>query len=289
MTGLLPVVVTTTEVQRFLEPLLAQLGVRHPPLDCLQLFTIGLARWVPIFALTPFLGGRLVPAPVKMALSVLLAAWVLPQLSSQAPVPLEMSTLAWWTMLLQEVFVGFVLATGAGLLFWTAEMGGKFLDNVRGTTTANLLIPQVSVQSSLLGDFYFQLFIVLYLFAGGHLWFLGAVFESYELYPPLIPGMNLEPVAQGFIVGTAHTLVLAVKLIAPALVVLMLMDVMLGVANRMAPQLDVFFISLSLKSSVGALIVALSIYFVFFQRGEWFADHHLWLESTVSGLGSPGS
>ncbi len=249
-------------LDEFFLAVFGELGIRHDPVGALQLFLLGMARWAPVFALTPFLGGKLVPNPIKLALAVSTALWLLPGMSAVAPVPLRISEVTWWALLIKEVVIGFTLAFGASLVFWAAEMGGRFLDNVRGTTTANLLLPQVQVQSSLLGGFYFQLFVVLFLVSGGHLWFLGAVFDSYRVFPPLDFAWAAGPIGVGFAEGVGSLFSMMLRIIAPALVVIILLDLMLGVANRMAPQLDVFFISLSLKSTLAALMVGLSLYWV---------------------------
>jgi flagellar biosynthetic protein FliR len=265
----------------FLRELSATFSIRHDPVETLQLFVLGMARWAPVFALTPFLGGKLVPNTIKLSLSVSMALWLLPGLSARAPSPLQISEVTWWALLIKEVILGFALAFSASLVFWAAEMGGRFIDNVRGTTTANILLPQVQVQSSLLGSFYFQLFVVLFLIGGGHLWFLGAVFRSYEVFPPLELAMATGDFAEGLIVGVGGLFSVMLRIIAPPLVCLMLLDLMLGVTNRMAPQLDVFFISLSIKATLGALMVALSLYYLGGLFDELVIDHLTWFHETT--------
>jgi flagellar biosynthetic protein FliR len=286
MTGTLPLppLMVVASLPDFFAPFRDWLHLRHDVNDTLQLFALAFARWVPVFSMVPFIGGRLVPGSVRMGLAVFMSLWVLPGLSATTKVPMDLSVVAFWVLLLKEILVGLVLAFAGGLVFWAAEMGGKFIDNVRGTTTANLLIPQVSTQSSLLGDFYFQLFVVLYVLAGGHRLFLSAVFQSYEAIPPLEPRVGTAGLAEGTIAATADLWVVALKITAPALIVLMLMDLMLGVANRMAPQLDVFFISLSLKASVGSLVVALSLYYLLGMTPELFKRQQGWTHTIVEGM-----
>jgi flagellar biosynthetic protein FliR len=268
----------------FFAPFRAWLHIRHDVSDTLVLFSLAFARWAPVFSMTPFIGGRLVPGSVRVGLAVMMSLWMIPGLSASTVVPMALSAAAFWVLMLKEILVGFVLSFAGGLVFWAAEMGGKFIDNVRGTTTANLLIPQVSTQSSLLGDFYFQLFIVLYCLAGGHRLFLSAVFQSYEAIPPLAPELGTQGLATSAIAATGELWVVALKITAPALIVLMLMDLMLGVANRMAPQLDVFFISLSLKASVGSLVVALSLYYLLGMTPEMFKRQQEWTVTIVEGM-----
>ena len=276
--------VTVAALPDFYGPFREWLHLRHGVSDALTLFALAFARWAPVFSMTPFIGGRLVPGSVRIGLAFTMSLWMLPALSATTVAPMALSAVAFWVLLLKEILVGFVLSFAGALVFWAAEMGGKFIDNVRGTTTANLLIPQVSTQSSLLGDFYFQLFIVLYVVAGGHRWFLSAVFQSYEAVPPLEPRLGTAGLAGAMTSATADLWVVALKIMAPALIVLMLMDLMLGVANRMAPQLDVFFISLSLKGSVGALVVALSLYYLLGMTPELFRRQQGWVQTTVERM-----
>lgn len=276
------------DLDGFLAPIAESLGLRHGPLDSIQLLTLGFARWAPVFALSPFLGGKLVPNPIKVGSAILFAIVVLPWQSRIAPVPLELSALAWWSLLLREILVGFLLAFAGSLVFWAADMAGQFLDNVRGTTTANLLVPQLQAQSSLLGAFYVQLFVVLYMTAGGHRLFLDAAFGTFELIPPTTLGLSLGDASGAFIAGSARLFAIALQIVAPAMVVLMLMDVILGVANRMAPQLDVFFISLSLKAALGALVAGLALWSLLAYLPDVFREHHRWMVETMQRLGGRG-
>ena len=87
-------------------------GVRHGGMETAALFTLMLLRWVGIVQLCPFLGGRLVPGPVKMGLALLLAWFSTPWLSQQLPVPLAMSTLRWWFAAVHELAMGLLIGFG---------------------------------------------------------------------------------------------------------------------------------------------------------------------------------
>lgn len=267
------------ELEAFFAPLRELWGVRHPALDAASLLLLALLRWVAIVQISPFLGGRLVPGSVKIGLALVFAWFTVPALSQQLPVPLAMGPLRFWLSALNEIAIGLLLGFGSSLVFFAAGMGGQFLDSVRGTLTATVLVPQLQVQSSLLGDLYFQLFVVLYVVAGGHLFFLSAVMDSYKLFPP---GAGLPATAllhASFLKMALAMFVLMVKVVAPALVVLLLADIVLGVANRVASQLDVFFLGLALKPAVGLLVVALSFYALAGVSREAFVGFHGWLLS----------
>jgi len=254
-------------------------GVRHGAMDTAALFFLILLRWAAITQLCPFLGGRLVPGPVKIGLAMLMAWFSTPWLSHQLPVPLNMGPLRWWFAAIHEIGLGLLIGFGSSLVFLAASMGGEFLDTARGTLTANILVPQLQIQTSLLGDLYFQLFIVLYLLGGGHIFFLSAVLDSFQLFPPTgaFPAAALVNVS--FLKMAVTMFGIMVKVVAPAILVLVMVDVVLGVANRMAPQLDVFFIGLGLKPLVGLIVVILSLHALLGAAPEIFQAFHVWVLS----------
>jgi flagellar biosynthetic protein FliR len=254
-------------------------GVRHGAMDTAALFFLILLRWAAITQLCPFLGGRLVPMPVKIGLAMLMAWFSTPWLSHQLPVPLNMGPLRWWFAAVHEIGLGLLIGFGSSLVFLAASMGGEFLDTARGTLTANMLVPQLQIQTTLLGDFYFQLFVVLYLLAGGHIFFLSAVLDSFQLFPPMgaFPAAALVNVS--FLKMAVTMFGIMVKVVAPAILVLVMVDVVLGVANRMAPQLDVFFIGLGLKPLVGLIVVALSLHALLGAAPDIFQAFHAWVLS----------
>lgn len=267
------------QLEAFFAPLREEWGVRHGAFDAITILLLAMLRWVPIVQLAPFLGGRLVPGPIKIGLALVFAWYTTPTLSQQLQVPLALAPLRLWLFALHEIAMGLLLGFGASLVFFAAGMGGQLLDSARGTLTATLLVPQLQIQTTLLGELYLQLFVVLYLVAGGHIFFLSAVLDSYRLFPPggALPGVAL--LHASFLKMALAMFVLMLKVVAPALVVLLLADLVLGVANRVAPQMDVFFLGLALKPAVGVLVVALSLYALAGLSQESFVAFHVWLRS----------
>jgi type III secretory pathway component EscT len=274
--GLLP---APDQLEAFFAPLREPWGVRHGAMDAATLLLLAVLRWVAIVQVAPFLGGRLVPGPVKVGLALVFGWFTVPALSQMLPVPLAMGPLRFSLAALHEVAMGLLLGFGASLVFFAAGMGGQFLDSARGTLTATVLVPQLQVQTSPLGDVYLQLFVVLYLLAGGHLFFLSAVMDSYRLFPPAGAMPAAALLHASFLKLAVAMFVLMVKVVAPAVVVVLLADVVLGVANRVASQMDVFFLGLALKPALGLLVAALSLYALAGLSREAFVGFHGWLSS----------
>jgi flagellar biosynthetic protein FliR len=58
---------------------------------------------------------------------------------------------------------------------------------------------------------------------------------------------------------TGGVLSIGVQLAAPAMIALLLTDLFFGIVNRVAPQINVFFLSLPVKMAVGLFVVLLSL------------------------------
>ena len=65
-----------------------------------------------------------------------------------------------------------------------------------------------------------------------------------------------------FIDLTSSLFIIAIKLSAPVLITILLVDLVLGIANKMAPQINVFELGFSIKGYMAPLIlwVAASAY-----------------------------
>lgn len=213
-------------------------------------------RMLAIVTVIPFLFGKPVPRTVRVGGSMVLAAFAYRYLIPAAPPAITEDMIILSILYLKEAFIGLIIGFGAGLVFYGFEAAGQMIDAQRGMSIARVLIPELGSQSSLAGTFLFQLSVVVYLTIGGHQLFLNAVYSSYQLLPvfefPNI-GPGLLPLMDFFIRLTAQILVLSVQIAAPVIIAILIADIILGVANRVAPQINVWELGFNVKGYLGVL------------------------------------
>ncbi|MCC6749817.1 MAG: flagellar biosynthetic protein FliR [Deltaproteobacteria bacterium] len=217
------------------------------------------ARWATFSWIVPPLGGRALPATLRMGLAVVLGALAYPRWSAGAHEFL--SGPASWLVLLvvKEAVVGAVLGYVTSVVFWGAEAAGWLADTVRGANMAEVLVPQHGHRTTALGALHAQLSIVVFLSMGGHRVLVAAVLSSYDVLPlqtvPAIGGWQ----EFGWFAArlTGEVFALAVALAAPVVIAVVLTDVALGWINRLAGQVNVFFVAMPLKAFLGVAVVAL--------------------------------
>jgi flagellar biosynthetic protein FliR len=221
--------------------------------------------WVRVLAMSatiPFLFGKPVPNHVKVGLSIVLALYAYPHLVPATPPELSSNLLFIILLYLKEAFYGFCLGFAVSILFHAFQSVGQMIDNQRGVSIARILIPQLGQQGSISGLFLFQLALVLYLSLGGHLVFLDAFYMSFKQLPVLAfptagPGMlsliDLLASMSGMIFSVA------LQLAGPVIIAILMADIILGLANRISPQINVWELGFNVKGYTGILLLAISI------------------------------
>ncbi len=248
-----------------MEQLLKELGITASFSQVLLIWALLMARVLPLILVAPFIGGEVVPSQVKLGVGIAFSLILYPFV---ADTPIPPGALSFVLLMLKEVFIGTTIALMASMAFDAARSAGTFVDTVSGANMATVFVPQIQQQATLYADFKFQLTIVIFLGLNGHHVVLDALFMSFKDIPldawPRF-GHGFWPLFQLVIRMTADMLVVAIALAAPATIATFLTDIALGLINRVVPQIQVFFISMSVKPMIVAAIT-LSALFVLYER-----------------------
>jgi type III secretion protein SpaR/YscT/HrcT len=231
------------------------------PATVLSLFFLTLARLLPIMALAPFLGAKNIPMVIRMMFAIALVAIFLPQnlLVAHGELPFDMSFIL---LLTKELLIGAVLGFLSMVPFLMAQMAGSLIDHQRGASALQVTDPTTQTQTGSIGLLYNYVLIALFFSLNGPFIFLDGVATSYQLIPvdSLISSsfFNASLPFWKQIIGLHQTMMnVCIQLSAPAIIGILLTDMFLGIANRLAPQVQIVFLGISLKSWVGiALLTA---------------------------------
>jgi len=235
--------------------------------------------WVRVMAMTavvPFLFGKPVPRYVAVASSAVLALFAYPLLVPKVPPPMQQDLMLLVVLFLKEAFYGVLIGFSAAIVFYAYEGVGQMIDNQRGVSIARLLIPQLGEQGSISGLFLFQLGMVIYLALGGHLLFLEGFFRSFEVLPVLAfptTGPGLFPLMTLFMKITGEVLYIALQMSAPVIIAIFLADIILGLANRVAPQINVWELGFHVKGYVGILLLFLALTMIGEQMNRYSTEY----------------
>lgn len=216
---------------------------------------LGIARLLPCFAWLPYLGAGALPSRmvrVLLALVVMVGMWPVTA-DLQRPEGLVGLALAATT----EAMIGTVLGLMLALPYHVFHAIGSVIDTQRGAGVGALLDPLTGVEATETANLLQMFSAVVFLVAGGMLPLVEAIHGSYTLVPMGTAFVPDLPSIHGFMDIVFSS---AVRMAAPVLVLLFLVEIVLGVLSRFAQQLNAFSVSLAVKTFLAFL--AMLFYFM---------------------------
>lgn len=218
-------------------------------------FMLTMMRISLVVFLLPFFGATTLPNTVKSALCLVLSLAVWPQLSFPASLfPSNPWALA--LMFTGEVVMGLLLDILVLFLFAAAQSAGAIMGFSMGFSLMNSMDPLSGTSEPGIAHLMSQVVTMLFLSLNGHIVLLGALAQSFALVPP--GGLLINPVlGEHLITFSGQLFVMALKIAAPIMASIFLVDLALALVARAAPQMNVLFIGFPLKIGVGFLFMTL--------------------------------
>lgn len=249
------------------------------PMGLLTLFFLGLMRIGPIVSLVPFFGARL-PGSVKIGLAISLVVILLPQIATTATQTLDFD-LSFVGYSLKEILIGVCMAFLAAMPFYIAQSSGSLIDFMRGSSSLQVTDPTMQTQTSSIGSLFNYIAVVIFFQIGGIFIFLDTLAYSFQILPvdQLLKAsfFNLSMPFWKMILGVLTRLIaVSMQLAAPSIVSILMAEMFLGIANRLAPQVQIVFLGMSLKSLLGLGLLFAGWFFILKQFGNqtliWLQD-----------------
>jgi type III secretion protein SpaR/YscT/HrcT len=242
------------------------------PITLLSTLFLLMARLLPIMVLAPFFGTKMVPMAIRVMFSLSLAFILLPpsllSLKRELTFDLVFAGLA-----LKELLIGFILGFLAAAPFYIAQSSGSLIDHIRGSSSLQMTEPTTNIQTGPVGLFYNYVLIATFYFIGGPLYFIDALARSLQLIPidqlisPSFFSLNIS-----FWKVMTHLIdqivTISIQLGAPSIIGILMGEMFLGITNRLAPQVQIVFLGISLKSWIGLGLLAVAWYFVMTQLSK---------------------
>jgi len=230
-----------------------------PPISliAIQGFVLCLVRVGSMLGTIPVFSGGQVPMQMRVGIAFLFSMVAFPVVRSYLPAA-EMPPLSLLTLALSEAALGMMVGFLGQLAFMAAEFGGSIIGYQMGFAAANVFDPANQRQIALISQFQSVFAILLFLALDVHHLFLEAIVASFRMLQP--GSLNLAGGAVPMLMEVAnHSLVLAIRLGAPILALLILSNLALGLMARVFPQLNVFLLSYPINIGVSFIVMGLTM------------------------------
>jgi flagellar biosynthetic protein FliR len=229
------------------------------PLRPILLYVVVLARVGGLVTFAPFWSHQAVTARVRASIAALLALVVTPVVAPRLNTPpTNMVELA--LVIGGELAIGCALGFVGKLVFSALEVAAQIIGFQLGLSMASVIDPATRAQTAALGTVAQMMGLMVLLAADGHHWLLRATVQSYTTVGPggFVASAKLLEVMLRL---SANALAVGVAMAAPAIVVLLAVEVLLGVMGRAAPRLELMVMSFPVKIAVGLWVIGGGLYF----------------------------
>ncbi|MAP94031.1 MAG: flagellar biosynthetic protein FliR [Ponticaulis sp.] len=215
------------------------------------------ARIGSVLMLAPGWGESAVPARFRLSIALLAVLALAPGLFGSLPTQPPTFGEALF-LIIGEVLIGLMMGAAARMFMAAASIAGQVTAMHTGLAFAMQLDPMQQSQGNVLSAFFSLIAVVVVLAAGVHRWMLEGAVESYSMFPPgNYPDM--ADVAEYGVRAFVETFRLGLQMAAPAIAFGLIFNLGLGLAARLIPQIQIFFIALPSSVMIGLIIVMMGM------------------------------
>ena len=160
--------------------------------------------------------------------------------------------------ILGEILLGITIGLAVSLIFVGLQLAGNLAGYQMGLALARVMDPSANQQIPLLAQFYQMFALLVFLSVNAHHWFLRSLAESYQLVPPF--GFHFSSSLMDQLISLAGNMfVIAIKVGAPIIAVMLLTSLAFGLVARTVTQMNVFIVAMPLKIGIGLFFIGVSL------------------------------
>ena len=222
----------------------------------LWLWMIAMIRPGAAFLAAPIFGASFVPVQLRLVIALAIGIPALSATGFTLP-PDGLASFAGLTLIGGEVMAGLALGFAIMLGFSAAQLGGEVIGNAMGLGFAAMVDPASGHSNPVIGQFLSILATFLFLAVNGHLALAATVVESYRALPPGHAWLSPES-AHGLIMFGGVLFSAGLSIALPVAFAIVLVQIVMGVLARSAPQLNLFAVGFPAALLAGIVLLAMA-------------------------------
>ncbi len=169
--------------------------------------------------------------------------------------PLEyVGVVGYAVIILENLVAGLMLGFLANVSYQIISLAGHMIDMEIGFSMVNEFDPVTSTQVTVSGTFYEYAVMLIMMVSYLHHYLIDALVDSFEIIPiggvvinPLIYNVGLRYIVDFFII--------AFRIVLPIFAAILIVNAILAIMAKVAPQMNMFVIGMQLKVFVGFTVM----------------------------------
>lgn len=227
-------------------------------LNTVEYFLLILVRISCFVYAAPFFGQSNMPRRVKVGLALVLS--ILVSFSISPEIASYTTTYGYGVMVLIEGITGLLIGFMANICNSIILFAGNMIDTHVGFSMAQDFNPSLNMQTTVSGDLYYYFLMMLLIVTNMHQYILKALIDTFSIIPLGGAVLNTDSLLTTMLKFVTDMLVISFRITLPVFACVMILDVVLGIMARVAPQMNMFAVGIQIKVIVGLAVMFLTIF-----------------------------
>lgn len=222
----------------------------------LLIFVLILVRISGFIYTAPFFSLKRVPIRVKAGLAFFIALMTF--MSMTWKMPIYNGTIGFGIVVVKEAITGTIMGLFANIAYHIIAFAGQMIDMSIGFSMVNELDPVSNIQITITANLYGYVIILFMMITNLHHYFIVAIVDSFKIVP--IGGANFNPlIYKLFLEFITNYFVIGFRIIFPIFSTILIVNAILAILAKIAPQMNMFVIGMQLKVFVGLVVLSFII------------------------------
>lgn len=227
-------------------------------LENFEYFLLILVRISCFVYIAPLFGQTGIPNQVKIGLafftSILLYSVVArPEFTYE-------SVVGYAVVVLKEGITGLLIGFAANICNSIVLFAGSVIDMDIGLSMAAEFNQDMGTEVTLTGNFYYYLIMILMIASNLHTYLLQAIADSFSVIPIAGQIFNWDHLLNSIARYMGDLFVIGFRIFLPIFACIMVLNCVLGIMAKVAPQMNMFSVGMQLKVLVGFVVIFLTIF-----------------------------
>jgi flagellar biosynthetic protein FliR len=219
-------------------------------------FLLILVRITGFIYTAPFFSLKNVPIRVKTGLSIFLTIILFYSIPGKQPE--YYGVIGYAILIVKELIVGVLMGYFSNIAYHILSFSGQMMDMEIGFSMANEFNPISQVQTTITSNLYGYLVMLIMMISNLHHYFLKAMIDSFKIIGvgKAIFHTDLYKVMVHFI---TEYFIIGFRIVLPIFASILMVNTILAILAKVAPQMNMFVIGMQLKVLVGLFVLSFVI------------------------------
>lgn len=225
-----------------------------------EYFLLILVRIASFIFVAPIFSQRGIPNRVKIGVAFFVSVLLYNVLDRQTIVYNDV--IGYAVLVLGEGITGLLIGFAAAICSSIVVLAGAMIDMDIGMSMATQFNPEMNFETTVSGDLYYYAVMLLLVASNFHSYILRAACDSFQVVAIGHPAFDRDHLMVAFTQYIGDIFVIGFRIFLPFFAVIMILNCILGIMAKLAPQMNMFAVGMQLKVLTGFFVMFITVFMI---------------------------